>query len=132
MPRIEILFDKESKQKPSDKTRNALQEQIIKRIGDRFGPLSLRVAMSSSQSLTISGTKTDDEKEEIGQLLEEIWQDDSWIPAWNHGTNAPYVMRSHFLTVAFYCFSTQSGFLRFMNAIQTTITIMSFNWWPNN
>lgn len=81
MPCIEILFDKESKQKPSDKTRNALQEQIIKKIGDRFGPLSLRVAMSSSQSVTISGTKTDDEKEEIGQLLEEIWQDDSWVPA---------------------------------------------------
>ncbi|MEQ4776817.1 MULTISPECIES: DinI-like family protein [Providencia] len=41
---------------------NTLQEQIIKRIGDRFGPLSLRIAMSSSQSLTISGTKTDDDK----------------------------------------------------------------------
>ncbi|WP_036966241.1 hypothetical protein, partial [Providencia alcalifaciens] len=59
MPRIEILFDKESKQKPSDKTRNALQEQIIKRIGDRFGPLNLRISMSSLQSLTISGTETD-------------------------------------------------------------------------
>lgn len=80
MPRIEILFDKESKQKPNDKTRNALREQIIKRIGDRFGQLNLRIAMSSSQSLTISGTKTDDEKEEIGQILEEIWQDDSWVP----------------------------------------------------
>nr|WP_230085109.1 hypothetical protein [Providencia sp. wls1922] len=34
--------------------------------------MSLRIAMSSSQSLTISGTKTDDENEEIGQILEEI------------------------------------------------------------
>lgn len=73
MPRIEILFDKESKQKPNDKTRNALQEQIIKRISGRFGQLNLRIAMSSSQSLTISGTKTNDEKEEIGQILEEVF-----------------------------------------------------------
>lgn len=62
MPRIEILFDKESKQKPNNKTRNALQEQLIKRIGDRFGPLDLHIAMSSSQSLTIRGTKTDNAK----------------------------------------------------------------------
>ncbi|MGO2306660.1 MAG: DinI-like family protein [Providencia sp.] len=64
----------------SDFRSTFLQEQIIKRVGDRFDPLSLRVAMSSSQSLMVSENKTDDEKEEIGQILEEIWQDDSWVP----------------------------------------------------
>lgn len=79
MPRIEILFDKESSNKPSEQTRNALREQIIERIGHKFGQLNLRIAMSSSQSVTITGTKTDEEKEKIGLILEEIWQDDSWI-----------------------------------------------------
>ncbi|EPG7578013.1 DinI-like family protein [Providencia rettgeri] len=64
-----MFFDKESKQKPSDKTRNALQEQIIKRISGWFGPLNLRVTMSSSQSLTINSTKTDDEKEKIFKMI---------------------------------------------------------------
>lgn len=81
MPRIEILFDKESGNKPSEKTRNALREQIIKRIGDKYGPLNVRVAMSSAQSIVISGAKTSDATAEINQIIEDIWLDDSWVPA---------------------------------------------------
>ncbi|MGO2306114.1 MAG: DinI-like family protein [Providencia sp.] len=81
MPRIEILFDKESGNKPSEKTRNALREQVIKRIGDKYGPLNVRVAMSTSQSIVISGAKTDDATTEINEIIEDIWLDDSWVPA---------------------------------------------------
>ncbi|RUT64883.1 DinI family protein (plasmid) [Morganella morganii] len=81
MPRIEILFDKENKQKPSEKVRDALREQVLKKIGDKYGQLNVRVALSSSQSMMITGTKNADETEEINEIIQEIWLDDTWVPA---------------------------------------------------
>lgn len=37
MPRIEILFDKESSNKPSEKVRDALRERIIQKVGNKYG-----------------------------------------------------------------------------------------------
>lgn len=81
MPRIEILFDKENKQKPSEKVRDALREQVLKKVGDKYGQLNVRVALSSSQSMMITGTKNADETEEINEIIQEIWLDDTWVPA---------------------------------------------------
>ncbi|HCR3337222.1 TPA: DinI-like family protein [Morganella morganii] len=81
MPRIEILFDKVNKPNPSEKVRNALREQILQKIGDKYGQLNIRVALSTSQSLMITGTKNADETEEINEIIQEIWLDDTWVPA---------------------------------------------------
>ncbi|EMH8372068.1 DinI-like family protein [Proteus mirabilis] len=81
MPRIEILFDKESSNKPSEKVRDALRDRIIQKVGNKYGFLNVRVALSSSTSLIVSGTKNDDDAKEINQIIEEIWLDDSWVPA---------------------------------------------------
>lgn len=81
MPRIDILFDKENKQKPAEKVRDALREQVLKKVGNKYGQLNVRVALSSSQSLTITGTKNADETEEINEIIQEIWLDDTWVPA---------------------------------------------------
>lgn len=81
MPRIEILFDKENKPNPPEKVRNALREQILQKIGDKYGQLNIRVALSTSQSLMITGTKNADETEEINEIIQEIWLDDTWVPA---------------------------------------------------
>lgn len=81
MPRIEILFDKENKPTPSEKVRNALREQILQKIGDKYGQLNIRVALSTSQSLMITGTKNAEETEEINEIIQEIWLDDTWVPA---------------------------------------------------
>ncbi|MGB5117243.1 DinI-like family protein [Providencia rettgeri] len=81
MPRIEILFDKEVSNKPSEKVRNALRERVIQKVGDKYGPLNVRVALSSSTSLLITGAKSDDATKEINQIIEDIWLDDSWVPS---------------------------------------------------
>lgn len=80
MPRIEILFDKEVSNKPSEKVRNALRERVIQKLGDKYGPLNVRVTLSSSTSLVVTGAKSDATKE-INQIIEDIWLDDSWVPA---------------------------------------------------
>ncbi|EEG86120.1 hypothetical protein PROPEN_01953 [Proteus penneri ATCC 35198] len=39
------------------------------------------MALSSSTSLIVSGTKNDGDAKEINQIIEKIWLDDSWVPA---------------------------------------------------
>ncbi|MEY0558075.1 DinI-like family protein [Providencia rettgeri] len=81
MPRIEILFDKEVSNKPSEKVRNALRERVIQKVGNKYGPLNVRVALSSSTSLVVTGAKNEDATKEISEIIESIWLDDSWVPA---------------------------------------------------
>ncbi|WP_248699762.1 DinI-like family protein [Escherichia coli] len=35
----------------------------------------------SAPSVSVTGARNDKDKERILSLLEEIWQDDSWLPA---------------------------------------------------
>lgn len=80
MLRIELLFDREANNRPSEKVCNALREQVLSKVGNKYGPLNVRVALSSSTSLTVSGIKESEAKEEINKIIEDIWLDDSWIP----------------------------------------------------
>ncbi|MBW0683172.1 DinI-like family protein, partial [Escherichia coli] len=41
----------------------------------------LRIDQGSAPSLSVTGARNDKDKERILSLLEEIWQDDSWLPA---------------------------------------------------
>ncbi|MFV8941773.1 DinI-like family protein [Moellerella wisconsensis] len=81
MPRIEILVDKEVSNKPSEKVRNAIRERVIQKVDDKYGPLNVRVTLSSSTSLVLTGAKSDDATKEINQIIEDVWLDNSWIPA---------------------------------------------------
>ncbi|ENY7418603.1 MULTISPECIES: DinI-like family protein [Escherichia] len=41
----------------------------------------LFTASGSAPSVSVTGARNDKDKERILYLLEEIWQDDSWLPA---------------------------------------------------
>lgn len=41
----------------------------------------LRIDQGSAPSVSVTGARNDKDKERIMSLLEEIWQDDSWLPA---------------------------------------------------
>lgn len=80
MLRIEVLFDKLSPQKPSPSIMDALKIEIERKLKPQFPEMITRVALSTSQSIVISGTKVDHDKEKIQEMLEEIWLGDSWLP----------------------------------------------------
>ena len=65
MPRIEILFDKESSNKPSEKYAMPFVRESFKKSETNMVLLNVRVALSSSTSLIVSGTKNDDDAKEI-------------------------------------------------------------------
>lgn len=81
MPRIEILFDKEVSNKPSEKLRNALREREIQKVGNKYDLLNVKVTLNPSTSLVVTGAKSDDATKEINHIIEGIWLDDSWLPA---------------------------------------------------
>ena len=76
--RVEILFDKESKM-PA-KTMEALRQQIENRLSSSYPRFALRIAKSSSSAIQVTGAKNDEERENVMSILQEVWEDDSWLP----------------------------------------------------
>lgn len=44
-------------------------------------PGAVHIDQGSAPSVSVTGARNDKDKERILSLLEEIWQDDSWLPA---------------------------------------------------
>lgn len=81
MLRIEMLFDPETVKKMKTGTLQALHGEIERRLSASWPEIWLRIDKSSQTSLTITGTRNDREKERVMEALEDIWQDDAWLPA---------------------------------------------------
>nr|WP_294105261.1 DinI-like family protein [Providencia sp.] len=80
MLRIEVLFDKNSKQKPDNNVLHALESEILRKLQTQYPDMVTRVGLSTQQSINISGTKIAEDKIRIEEILEEIWMDDGWLP----------------------------------------------------
>ena len=81
MIRIEILFDRQSTKNLKSGTLQALQNEIEQRLKPHHREIWLRIDQGSAPSVSVTGARNDKDKERIMSLLEEIWQDDSWLPA---------------------------------------------------
>ena len=62
-------------------TLQALQNEIEQRLKPHYPEIWLRIDQGSAPSVSVTGARNDKDKERILSLLEEIWQDDSWLPA---------------------------------------------------
>ncbi|ELY3855444.1 DinI-like family protein [Providencia rettgeri] len=80
MLRIEVLFDKNTPQKPSSTVLHALESEILRKLQNQYPDMVTRVGFSSQQRVNISGTKISEDKTRIEEILEEIWMDDGWVP----------------------------------------------------
>ncbi|MFP1592882.1 DinI-like family protein [Escherichia coli] len=73
------FFDRQHKNEPG--TLQALQNEIDKRPAQTTLPVEIWLRICSAPSVSVTGARNDKDKERIMSLLEEIWQDDSWLPA---------------------------------------------------
>lgn len=76
--RVEVLFDKQAK--VSQPVMAALANELQKKISPQCPNARFRVASSSSTLLQVTGTKDDTEYQSIQSIIQEIWEDDSWVP----------------------------------------------------
>ncbi|MFL1803325.1 DinI-like family protein [Plesiomonas shigelloides] len=77
--RVEILFD--SQTKISQSIMDALENELAKKIHPMYPNARFRVAKSSSTLLQITGTKSEEDHKVIQSIIQEIWEDDSWLPS---------------------------------------------------
>ncbi|KMJ44013.1 DinI-like family protein [Xenorhabdus khoisanae] len=76
--RVEILFDRRAN--VSEAVMSALENELRKRILPHYPDTHFRIAVSSSTSVRVTGTKKNSEQEHIMELIQNVWEDDSWLP----------------------------------------------------
>jgi len=75
--RIEIMLDKNPKL--SQSIMNAFQDEVSKRVHALFPETIVRVRQGSYTSIEMVGFKLDDDKRRLNDLLQNVWEDDSWL-----------------------------------------------------
>lgn len=74
--RIEIMID--SQQKVSQETIEALESEIIKNLQPQYPKMAIRIRKGSANGVELSGLKLDEEKKGVMEILQAVWEDDSW------------------------------------------------------
>lgn len=74
--RIEIMIDKQ--QKVSQETIEALESEIIKNLQPQYPKMAVRIRKGSANGVELSGLKLDEDKKSVMEILQAVWEDDSW------------------------------------------------------
>lgn len=80
MVNIKIRLDLNMKGKLPTGTFQALQAQVEKRLKNKYPELNVDIGWGAHTSLNIDGLKKNEKKDYIEEVLQEIWEDDSWLP----------------------------------------------------
>ncbi|AOM39147.1 DinI-like family protein [Xenorhabdus hominickii] len=75
--RVEIFFDKRAK--VSESVISSLESELKKRILPQYPDTHFRIAISSSTSVRVTGTKDSSERDHMMELIQNVWEDDSWL-----------------------------------------------------
>ncbi|PZD60685.1 DinI-like family protein [Pantoea ananatis] len=74
--RIEIMIDKQ--QKVSQETIEVLELEIIKNLQPQYPKIAVRIRKGSANGVELSGLKLDEDKKSVMEILQAVWEDDSW------------------------------------------------------
>ncbi|NIG15841.1 DinI-like family protein [Pantoea sp. Cy-640] len=74
--RIEIMIDKE--QKISQGILTALEAELYKNLLPVYPKTNIRIRKGTANGVELSGLKLDAEKKNVMDILQSVWEDDSW------------------------------------------------------
>lgn len=75
--RVEIMIDKE--QKINQSTLEALEAELYRNLRPMYPKTAIRIRKGSANGIELSGVKYDDEKKRVMEILQNVWEDDSWM-----------------------------------------------------
>lgn len=75
--RIEIMIDKE--QNISQTTLDALESELYRNLRPLYPKTAIRIRKGSANGLELSGLKLDNDKMRVMEILQQVWEDDSWL-----------------------------------------------------
>lgn len=70
------MIDKQ--QKVSQETIEALESEIIKNLQPQYPKMAIRIRKGSANGVELSGLKLDEDKKSVMEILQAVWEDDSW------------------------------------------------------
>ena len=75
--RVEIMIDKE--QKINQSTLNALEAELYRNLRPLYPKPAIRIRKGSANGIELSGVNLDDDKKRVMEILQHVWEDDSWM-----------------------------------------------------
>lgn len=75
--RVEIMIDKE--QKISQATLEALETEPYRNLTPLNPKTAIRIRKGSANGIELTGLKLDDDKQRVMEIMQQIWEDDSWL-----------------------------------------------------
>ncbi|MBL5920744.1 DinI family protein [Lelliottia amnigena] len=75
--RIEIMIDKE--QKISQVTLDALEVELYRNLHPLYPRAAIRIRKGSANGIELSGLKLDEDKKLVMEIMQQVWEDDSWM-----------------------------------------------------
>ncbi|EKT55762.1 DinI-like family protein [Providencia sneebia] len=90
MVNVKIRFDSSMKDKITPGTFDALRIQVEKKLKDKYPDLNVIVGWGTQGGLTVDGLKKNEKKDYIEEAVQEIWEDDSWLPEVNRTEDVEY------------------------------------------
>lgn len=75
--RIEIMFNKELKISPA--TLDALESELYRNLQAIYPKTAIRIRKGSANGVELSGLKLDEDKKRVMEIMQQVWEDDSWL-----------------------------------------------------
>lgn len=75
--RVEIMIDKE--QKISQATLEALETELYRNLTSLYPKAAIRIRKGSANGIELTGLKLDEDKQRIMEIMQQVWEDDSWL-----------------------------------------------------
>lgn len=75
--RVEIMIDKE--QKISQATLVALETELYRHLRPLYPKTAIRIRKGSTNGIELSGLKRDEDKKQVMDIMQQVWEDDCWL-----------------------------------------------------
>ncbi|EKN9966013.1 DinI family protein [Salmonella enterica] len=70
-------IDKE--QKISQSTLDALETELYRNLRPLYPKTAIRIRKGSANGVELSGLKLDEDKKRVMEIMQQVWEDDSWL-----------------------------------------------------
>lgn len=75
--RVEIMIDKE--QKISQATLEALETELYRNLTPLYPKTAIHIRKGSANGIELTGLKLDEDKQRVMEIMQQVWEDDSWL-----------------------------------------------------
>ncbi|MEM7885333.1 DinI-like family protein [Morganella morganii] len=80
MLRIEVIFSSNQKEMMPPGTFEALEKEIDRKLRAQYQDMNVRIAWGTNASMSVTGGKNDKDNKKIKEIVQEIFEDGSWVP----------------------------------------------------